>query len=140
MLSWRNRPFFSFLFLKMGLDVRKPVFWVLRTIKAQITDQHLYYSLCRKYYISICYKRNFNFLASLSGWGDWFESRFVGNPEDRFRRDEAQIKTVFTSYAMKIFYVACCEAQILNLSDILENKIVKNCFSINIFAKEYILH
>ena len=32
-----------------------------------------------------------NFLASLSGWGDWFESRFVGNPQDRFSRVEAHI-------------------------------------------------
>ena len=33
----------------------------------------------------------FNFLAGLCSWGDWFESRFVGNPssEDRFCRDEA---------------------------------------------------
>ena len=40
-------------------------------------------------YILTCYKRNFNFLASLCSWGDWFEYRFVGNPGDRFSRDEA---------------------------------------------------
>ena len=34
----------------------------------------------------------FIFLASLCSWGDWFETRFVGNPEDRFCRGEAQIK------------------------------------------------
>ena len=38
----------------------------------------------------ICYKRNFNFIASLCSWGDWFETHFVGNPEDRFCRDEGQ--------------------------------------------------
>ena len=27
---------------------------------------------------------NFNFLASLFCRGDWFETRFVGNPDDRF--------------------------------------------------------
>ena len=31
------------------------------------------------------------FLASLCRWGDWFETHFVGNPEDRFCRVEAQI-------------------------------------------------
>ena len=34
----------------------------------------------------------FNFLASLCSLGDWFESYFVGNLEDRFSRDEAQIR------------------------------------------------
>ena len=32
-----------------------------------------------KFVILTCYKRNFNFLASLCSWGDWFDSRFVGN-------------------------------------------------------------
>ena len=32
----------------------------------------------------LCYKWNFNFLASLCSWGDWFESPFVRNPEDMF--------------------------------------------------------
>ena len=32
---------------------------------------------------------NFNFLAYLCSRGDWFETRFVGNPEDRFSHDEA---------------------------------------------------
>ena len=30
-------------------------------------------------------------LASLYSLGDWFESHFVGNPEDRFCRNEAHI-------------------------------------------------
>ena len=33
----------------------------------------------------------FNFLASLCSWAGWFESHFVGNPEDRFSRVTAQI-------------------------------------------------
>ena len=27
----------------------------------------------------------------LCSWGDWFETRFGGNPEDRFSRDKAQL-------------------------------------------------
>ena len=47
--------------------------------------------LSKKYHIWTCYKRNFNFPASLWSWRDWFETRFVGNPEDRFSRDEAHM-------------------------------------------------
>ena len=35
--------------------------------------------------------RIFNILASLCSWAGWFESDFVGSPEDRFSRDEAQL-------------------------------------------------
>ena len=57
-----------------------------------------------------CYWWNFNFLDCLCSWGDWFESRFDGNPEDRFSRDEAHMiyskKTYFSSlwrkYAVKL--------------------------------------
>ena len=31
------------------------------------------------------------FSASLCSWGYWFESHFVGNPEDRFSRGEAHL-------------------------------------------------
>ena len=31
-------------------------------------------------------ERNFNFLASLLNRGDWFETHYVGNQEDRFSR------------------------------------------------------
>ena len=55
------------------------------------SDQRLCYSLIVKYHIQAWYKRNFNFLASLCSWAGWFESRYVGNPEDRFCRDEAHI-------------------------------------------------
>ena len=55
------------------------------------TDQHLCYLLYEKYHISTWFKRNFNFLACLCSWGDWFESHFVRNPEDRFCRVEAHI-------------------------------------------------
>ena len=35
--------------------------------------------------------RIFNILASLCSWEGWFESDFVGSPEGRFSRDEAQL-------------------------------------------------
>ena len=55
------------------------------------SDRRLCYSLIGKCHILTCYQRNFNILASLCSWGDWFESRFHGNPEDRFSSDEAQL-------------------------------------------------
>ena len=55
------------------------------------SDQHLCYSLIVKYHIHTRYKRNFNFLASLCSGAGWFESRFFGNPKDRFTLGEAHI-------------------------------------------------
>ena len=34
---------------------------------------------------------NFNFVANLCSGGDWFETRFVGNPEDRFSHHKAHL-------------------------------------------------
>ena len=36
-------------------------------------------------------KLNFNFLAGLCSLAGWFEYHFVGNPEDRFCFDAAQL-------------------------------------------------
>ena len=58
------------------------------------SDQRLCYSRFGKNHILACYKRNFNFLASLCSFGDWFECGFVRNPEDRFSHDEAQLMSV----------------------------------------------
>ena len=55
------------------------------------SDKRLCYSLFGKYHTKTCFKWNLNFLVSLFSWGDWFETCFVGNPEDRFSRDEAHI-------------------------------------------------
>ena len=55
------------------------------------SNQRLCYSLIVKYHIQAWYKRNFNFLASLCSWAGWFESRYVGNPEDRFSRVAAHL-------------------------------------------------
>ena len=51
-----------------------------------------------------CSKRNFTILASLCSWGDWFESCFIGNPEDRFCHDKAHIITILTSEVYRILY------------------------------------
>ena len=76
-------------------------------ISAQ-TDQSLCYSLFGKYHIYPCYRRNFNFLASLCSWYDWFESRFVGNPEDRFCHVEAH----FIAIVLMCQLVGICECDI----------------------------
>ena len=55
------------------------------------SDQRLCFSHFGKYYTKTCYKRIFNFLASLCSWAGWFESGFFGNPEDKFSHDEAQL-------------------------------------------------
>ena len=56
------------------------------------SDQHLCYSLIGKYHVQTYYRRSFDFLAGICSFGDWFESRLVGNPEDRFCPDEAHMK------------------------------------------------
>ena len=43
----------------------------------------------------------FNFLASLSSWGDRFESRLVRNPEDRFYHVEAHTCDTFINLPHK---------------------------------------
>ena len=55
------------------------------------SDQRLCFSLFGKYHIQTCNKRNFNFLANLCSRVGWFESHFVGNPEDRFSRVPTRI-------------------------------------------------
>ena len=78
----------------MGLDARKPVFGVWEQQRRRpactfaLSDQCLGYSLIGRIILNLLQR---NFLASLCSGGDWFESRFVGNPEDRFCRDEAQM-------------------------------------------------
>ena len=51
-----------------ALDARKPVFKLISAFVFRVKES-----------IIICYRRNFNCLADETG----FESRFVGNPEDR---------------------------------------------------------
>ena len=46
----------------------------------------------------------FQFLACLCNCGDWFETHFVGNPEDRFCRVEAQMYEMVYQQAHKSLY------------------------------------
>ena len=85
----------------MDISPRKPFFGVCKQQRCRPayasaqSDQHLCYSLIGKYHIETCIKQIFNFLSSFSSWGNWFESRFVRNSEDRVCRLEAQIISVF---------------------------------------------
>ena len=67
------------------------------------SDQRLCYSRFGKNHILACYRRNFNFLASLCSCGDWFECGYVRNPEDRFSHDEAPIIPVGV-----LSHLCCC--------------------------------
>ena len=79
------------------------------------SDQRLCYSLFWKYHITACYRINFNSLASLCSWGDWFETRLVGNPEDRFSRDEARYRLCLVLYLDKLCAnVNCTFVLVLN--------------------------
>ena len=69
---------------------RKPVFGD-GTTKAQtslricaVLSALLLFTFWKVSYLNLLYHGNFNYLASLFSRGDWFESCFVGNPEDRF--------------------------------------------------------
>ena len=57
------------------------------------SDQRLCFSLFGKNHIQTCYERNFNYPASLCSWAGWFESHFVGNPEDRCSRVTAHLES-----------------------------------------------
>ena len=61
------------------------------------SDQRLCYSRIGKNSIWTCYERNFIILASLCSQAGWFESHFIGNPEDRLSCDEAHLIVVFLS-------------------------------------------
>ena len=82
---------------EMGLVARKPVFGGLRTTKAQtslcirrVWLAPLLFTYWKVAYLDLL-RTNFSFLSSLCSWGVWFESRIIGNPKDKFCRDEAKI-------------------------------------------------
>ena len=58
------------------------------------SDQRLCCSLPRLYTTSSFYIRNFKPLPSFCGCTGRFESTLVGNPENRFSRDEAHVSVV----------------------------------------------
>ena len=73
-----------------GPPCEKTCLWGLRPTKVQTSlciladwSAPLLLSFWKVSYLCLL-TRNFNFLASLCSWGDWFESHFVGNIEDRF--------------------------------------------------------
>ena len=55
------------------------------------SDQCLCFSLFGEHSSKACSIQNSIFLASLCSLEDCFESRFVGNPKDRFCRDKAHM-------------------------------------------------
>ena len=69
--------------LDMSHIMRKPAF--------AICEQQICYSLLRQDNASSFYIQNFKPLASFYCCAGRFESYLVGNPEDRFSRDEAHI-------------------------------------------------
>ena len=93
--------------MHMGLVERKPDFGGCEQQKRKPacasaqSDQRLCYSLIIKYHIKACYEQNFKFLASYCTWEDWFETRFVGNPKDRFCHVVAHIVVLFCCYSRK---------------------------------------
>ena len=85
--------------LKMSHVMRKSVLAICeqqrcRSACASVqSDQHLYCSLLWLNNTYTCKIQKFKTLACACSSAGWFESYLVGNPEDRFSRDEAQIRT-----------------------------------------------
>ena len=48
-------------------------------------------------------------LASLCSWGDWFQSYFVGNPEDRCYHVQAHMWAAPDRFGFSRLYRPCCE-------------------------------
>ena len=79
----------------MGRKARKPVFGSTQaqnSLRIHKSDQRLCYSIFGEHSSQACSIQNSTFLASLRSLGDCFESRFVGNPKDRFCSDKAHTK------------------------------------------------
>ena len=77
--------------------MRKHVFGGLRTTKVQTSlrictdwSAPLFFTFWKVSYLNLPQVK-FQFLAIPCSWGDWFETRFFGNPEVRFSRDEAHM-------------------------------------------------
>ena len=114
------------VYYDMGLVARKPVFRCLRTTKTQtslripvVWSAPLLFAFWKAPYLSLL-KTKFNFLDSLCSWGDWFESRFVGNPEDRFSHDEAHIYSIFV-----LFFKTSCTGILKSLSNFSKPQLYK---------------
>ena len=56
----------------------------------------------------------FNFSSNFCSWAGWFEYDLVGNPQDRFSRDEVKVMHksllyigVFESLCLAVYSLAC---------------------------------
>ena len=74
----------------MGRNAREPVFVGLRTTQAQTSlrihadwSAPLLFVFWKVSYLNLLGAK-FQLPSSLCSWAGWFESHFVGNPEDRF--------------------------------------------------------
>ena len=81
----------------MGLGATKPVFGGLRSTQAQtslriraVWSAPLLIAYWKVSYIDLLLAK-FQYSSYFGSWAGWFEIRIVGNPEDRFSRDEAQL-------------------------------------------------
>ena len=96
-LAYKDRIWEVNIF-KLSHVMRKPVdaIWEQQRRRSACasaqSDQRLYCSLHWRYNISSFYVQNFKPLPSLCGCTGRFESTLVTNAEDRFSRDEAQLK------------------------------------------------
>ena len=81
----------------MSYIMRKPVYAICEQQRRRSacasaqSDLGLCCSLSGYYSTSTCYSWNFKTLASIWSWAGQFESYLVGNPKNRFSRDEAQM-------------------------------------------------
>ena len=94
---WILKIWTSLWFIKqLNLVMRKPVFAICEqqrrrsTCASSQSDKRLCFSLPMWYTSSSFYIRNFKPLASFCGCAGRFVSYLVGNPEERFSRNEAQ--------------------------------------------------
>ena len=85
--------------------------WEQQRCRPASDQRPLLFAFGKAPYLSLL-QASFDFLASLCSCGDWFESHFVGYPEDRFSHDDGP-------YLMNIFLIVfvlniiiCCTCNI----------------------------
>ena len=96
--NWKARDFKKKMLYQMSHVKSKPVFAICEQQKGADQPAHLRSQIsafvirCSDSIIPLCfYIQNFKPLATLWCSANRFESDLVGNPEDRFSHDEAQI-------------------------------------------------
>ena len=73
----------------MGIDETQALLWRRPAYESAQSDQRICYSLSDKYSMPTYSMQNFDILASLCSWTDWFENNLIGDPEERFSHYEA---------------------------------------------------